>query len=289
MHIRNTIQPNQNRIRLDRNECIHTEAVSKILKHCIPDKMDVINYKTPYDFIFNLAKIFNISQNNIYVDSGSEAVIKNIIITFSSIKTWVIQDPTFEMFTFYCKNFGKTIRKYSEFPFRKANILSTKFEGIYLVSPHNPTGRTYSVEEILDFCKQSKLVLLDMAYSNPIKIDERLIRIPNLIIIKSFSKMGGMAGSRLGFCIANEKLIKKMNQLRPMFINSFTLKIGEYLTSDGIYLLEKIETDFENERNKFINSVCSAANFVLLEKCESNEGKRYIFDDKIYYRKTLVI
>ena len=93
--------------------------------------------------------------------------------------------------------------------------------------PNNPTGNSFSEKKIIGILKNFKgLVVIDEAYidfsTKPSWI-ERLQDYPNLIITQTLSKAYGMAGIRLGICIASREIISLLNKIKPPYnINELT-------------------------------------------------------------------
>ena len=163
--------------------------------------------------------------------------------------------------------------------------------GLYLVSPHNPTGYTVNNEDIIELCGMYKYVILDQAYITPIqKIDLKTLP-TNLIVVRTFSKMGGLTGMRFGFCVTNDvSIIESLNQLRPMYLNTITLKlVNELLETPN--LLEDIYIEFAKVKKLFnIKPITEAGNFILLEDItyyKEYKLKEYVIDKKTFYRLTL--
>jgi histidinol-phosphate aminotransferase len=96
---------------------------------------------------------------------------------------------------------------------------------LYLCNPNNPTGswhRPKAVEKFLSLIPQSCLVVLDEAYAEycgqTYARDRALARkFPNLVICRTFSKVFGMAGFRLGYAVARPGIISVLERVRQPF------------------------------------------------------------------------
>lgn len=282
-------------LRLDKNECICPSFVADLIQNVSIDKKDFFTYTTPYNVINNLANSLNCTSNNIHANNGSEAVLKTLIEALDC-SSWVTTSPTFELFNFYCSLYNKEL---IEVPFKYSskftidvNIICDNLQsGLYIVSPHNPTGYTFKVEEIYNLCTQYKYVIVDEAYISPLDTISIKILPLNLIIVRTFSKMGMMSGMRFGFCICSSvDLIEKLNLYRPMYMNSITLKFITYII-DNSYILNDLKIQFNKVKALLnLNIVASAGNFILLENTPTYKNyklKEYTFNDKIYHRLTL--
>jgi histidinol-phosphate/aromatic aminotransferase/cobyric acid decarboxylase-like protein len=287
-------------INLMRNECLFPSIANELIKNVKFTANDIIKYHSTYKIEKILLQKIN-SNGFIFCNSGSECVIKQIIECLSkNNKQWVVPHPTFELADFYCQHYNCKVERplyvYNNgFIINLEHIVNTRDKVLYIISPHNPTGITLSLEEIDNLCKKYKYVLLDQAYILP---DEPILNLnhKNLILIRSFSKMGLITGLRFGFGICfDNNLFFKFNQIRPMYLNTFTLKYIEYIILNNI--THKIKNKIDEEITKFKpyiknNIVSSAGNFVLFNnKIDVHDGhklKQYNFNNKFYYRMTII-
>lgn len=96
---------------------------------------------------------------------------------------------------------------------------------LYVCNPNNPTGSWHSDRAIagfLDALPSRTLVVLDVAYAeyagHPPRVDAEWVRRhPNLLVTRTFSKAYGLAGLRLGFGIAQPRLIQALERCRQPF------------------------------------------------------------------------
>ena len=104
---------------------------------------------------------------------------------------------------------------------------------IFIANPNNPTGSFLSHEQLAGFLKQVPqhvIVVIDEAYKEYVTtepIDSNLSFIdtyPNVIITRTFSKIYGLAGLRIGYGIANATLISYLKKVKlPFNVNSISL------------------------------------------------------------------
>ena len=91
---------------------------------------------------------------------------------------------------------------------------------VFLTNPHSPTGRLIANDDIRRVCEAAKtqIVVLDEAYIHFSRTNggmDLLRKYDNLIVLRTFSKVFGLAGLRVGFGIANEEIIRPMMHLKP--------------------------------------------------------------------------
>lgn len=89
---------------------------------------------------------------------------------------------------------------------------------IYICNPNNPTGTVLNDSDLRSFIRKhapSTYIVVDEAYTeyaDTPSVSDMVSEFPNLIIAKTFSKIYGMAGLRIGYAIAQEETIKKLSQ-----------------------------------------------------------------------------
>jgi len=98
---------------------------------------------------------------------------------------------------------------------------------LFICSPNNPTGNSFStgiVENLLN--SFDGLVIIDEAYidfTSEQSWTSKLKGYPNLVVTQTLSKAYGMAGIRLGICIASPEIIAVLNKIKPPYnVNQLT-------------------------------------------------------------------
>ena len=152
--------------------------------------------------------------------------------------------------------------------------------GVIFPNPNAPTavlmGRD-KVEEIISSNKDS-IVIVDEAYIDFAEEGSSVIdltrKYDNLIVVRTFSKSRSLAGLRIGYAVANEKLIKFINDVKYSY-NSYTMNtpsivLGTASIEDDEYFKEKVEAIkktrewFTEELKKLgFRVLPSSANFVF--------------------------
>jgi histidinol-phosphate aminotransferase len=129
-----------------------------------------------------------------------------------------------------------------------AKAVTDKTRVIFVANPNNPTGtwhHEHAIETFLDEVPEHVLVVLDEAYfeyveeanyPNGLKLRSKY---PNLIVTRSFSKIHGLAGLRVGFGVANPQITDMLNRVRqPFNANSAALAAAEAALGDDVYVEE---------------------------------------------------
>jgi histidinol-phosphate aminotransferase len=163
-----------------------------------------------------------------------------------------------------------------------AKAITPKTGVIYLANPNNPTGTAFglsALEEFLGCVPETVLVVLDEAYVhyapslNRRKSEEILRRHWNLLILRTFSKVYGLAGMRIGFAIGRPELLAAMNKLKTPFNTSGIAQAAALAAiDDREHVTRCIETN-ASERKRLsdgltqlgLRPVPSETNFIFME------------------------
>ena len=168
------------------------------------------------------------------------------------------------------------------------NQISSQTKAIFLCSPNNPSGNSFRREDILTLLQNfNGLVVIDEAYidfSTQKSLVSDLSSYPNLIITQTLSKAYGLAGIRLGICIASEEIIDILNKIKPPYnINSLTQEraisaLADWDTTQGQIkelLAERNDLFAQLQKISFVKKVYpSDANFLLVQVDDAD--KRYV-------------
>ena len=168
----------------------------------------------------------------------------------------------FEMYSIIAKIVGAVSKPAKELNYKVSvkSILAeltpaTKI--IYLANPNNPSGSYLSKKEIRDLMSKipkSIIVVLDGAYAEYVMKDDYdfnfslVEEFENIILTRTFSKVYGLAGIRLGWCYTSEKVASILNRVKgPFNTNSFAQHIALVALEDQDHLKMVIS---ENKKNK---------------------------------------
>ena len=165
-----------------------------------------------------LAERYETKIENVVVGSGSDAIMANIIRTFLCDEDEVLTtEAAFIGFQVLARSRGV---KYRTVPYNNwrydlpalAAAINEHTKIIYLANPNNPTGTIFTRQEFDEFYKhvpERVLIILDEAYfeyakDNPRYPDSMHYRYDNVITLRTFSKVYGLAGVRIGYGFAHE-------------------------------------------------------------------------------------
>ncbi|MEW7280871.1 histidinol-phosphate transaminase [Aquimarina sp. 2201CG1-2-11] len=184
-----------------------------------------------------LAKQNGVLPGNILLGNGSDEVLDLLYRAFCEpgIDNIITLPPTYGMYKVLANINNIEEREVllsNDFQPNVTSILEAtdeKSKIIFLCSPNNPTGNSFSEECIFRILENFKgIVVIDEAYidfSDKESWISRIKQYPNLIITQTLSKAYGLAGIRLGLCYASEEIIDVLNKIKPPYnVNELTQK-----------------------------------------------------------------
>ena len=232
---------------------------------------------------------FEVKDENIIIGSGSDQVIEFLIHAKADENSKIlINSVTFAMYEIYAKHVGAEIlrttsQKHDLEEFYKI-YKEEKPEIIFLCTPNNPTGDAIDSKELFDFVQkidEDTLVVVDGAYmeyasqkdsSKEIVVKELIAKFSNVIYLGTFSKAYGLGGMRVGYGVADEKIIKELYKLRPPFnITTLSLEAASVALEDEEFVKKSISLNFDEMKRyeefaskQKIDIINSYTNFVTL-------------------------
>ena len=204
-----------------------------------------------------LARKFNLPMSRIMVGNGSDELIDLTLHTF----LWpdeevIVPMPGFILYEKFAKAFDGTVITVplSNFHIDLPAILkaiSPQTKIIFINSPHNPAGTAITREETSTFLNAlppDVVVVLDEAYiefatdPNVVSGVEFLDSYPLLVVLRTFSKVYGLAGLRIGYGLASETIIENINRIRQPFSVNSLAQVGALAALDDGEFVEKTLT-----------------------------------------------
>ena len=149
---------------------------------------------------------------------------------------------------------------------------------VFVANPNNPTGTLASHEDVLalvDAVPEHTLLVMDEAYfefiESPLDLVPRLQEKPNLLLMRTFSKIYGLAGLRIGYGIGHPEFIAALEKVRQPFNLNAMAQAAALAAIDDTDHLEATRANnaaglefFEQTLSELnIETVASHANFIL--------------------------
>src|SRR5690349_22470965 len=247
-----------------------------------------------------LAREFDLKVENVIAGSGSEGIMSNIIRAFLCDEDEVLTtEAAFIGFQVLARSRGVS---YRTVPYRDwhydlpalASQINPRTKIIYLANPNNPTGTIFTKAQFDEFYRhvpERVLIILDEAYfeyakDNPRYPDSMHYRYDNVITLRTFSKIYGLAGARIGYGFAHEVLIANLLKVKlPFEPSTLAQAAGIAALADKEFLHRSLELNArglkflaEGLREAGLTVVPSEANFVMVVLPSAEDANR-IFEE----------
>jgi histidinol-phosphate aminotransferase len=251
-------------IRLDKNERVTAfplEFFEQLLSGLTSDHLTA--YPEPEKLYKRLAQLHKVTQNNLMLTAGSDTGIRHCFDLFVNPGgEVVVLDPTFAMVNIYCQLYGaqkqaigydNQLRLNLE---RMLAVIGPKTELVIIANPNSPTGTLISQEDL------RTILLCAASFQVPVLVDEayygfcKQTAVPmleehdNLIVSRTFSKIYGLAGLRVGYLLAQTELAQLLYRFRPMYeVNAVGIQAALALLDQPQIIDKYLEETQEGRRH----------------------------------------
>jgi histidinol-phosphate aminotransferase len=283
------------------------KAMEAVKKSCI----NIYRYPEPHSHILRqkIANKINMDVEQVFVSAGMVEAIDIAIRNFVPDGCNMITgEVTFVAYKLLATVFGIDARyaKMKNYGIDVDEIISLYDENtklIIIANPNNPTGTIISERElvkILDHVSPDTIVVADEAYHEYVKSadfpDTMKLqkRYANLVIMRTFSKIYGLAGLRVGYTIAAEEIIKQFDLYQaPFTVNHMAAEAVIAALEDDQFVAYSVEAN-TNGRSLLAKEftklgyhvVPSESNFLFVH-FENRKQRDLIYDD-LFSKNVLV-
>ena len=248
-----------------------------------------------------ISKKYKCNFEKIICGAGSDEVIQMICQLFLKPKDQVVVPQySFLMYRIYANIVGAKVVFAKEINFKvsiteiiKKVTKNTKI--VFVANPNNPTGTYLTKKEIIELRKKLNkriLLVVDDAYAEYMKNEdyksglELFKNMDNVFILRTFSKIFGLASLRVGWGYGSKKIINALNIIKPPFNVSHiaqlaateALKDKKFIDQSikhNFLFAKKIKTYLE-QYQIFSNSI--SANFLLLDFKNCKHTAKYLYE-----------
>ncbi len=235
-----------------------------------------------------LAERLGVHPDEVLLGSGTTDIIEMVAKAFLQGEAeGITAEGSFVMYYIVAQMIGATLRRvplrdYTYDLDAMAAAVTPRTRVVFFANPNNPTGtyrRAGEVDRFLDQLPQNVILVLDEAYAEYVDDPdyshslEYVRRRPNVLVLRTFSKVYGLAGLRIGYGIGPASLVNCLNLVRSPFNTASVAQVAAMAALDD---REHVEASVENNRREMawlrqrfdelgIRHVPSAANFILIE------------------------
>lgn len=201
-----------------------------------------------------IAEREKVEPENVVLATGSGEILAMAAVAYGLDKREIIAaDPTFEWILRYAAILGATINKvpldsnYIHDLNEMNRRISSNTKLIYVCNPNSPTATIVSGKLLRQFCEDASkrtAVLVDEAYIQylddfpAVSMVDLVRKEANVIISRTFSKIYGLAGLRVGYALARKDIADNLRKLRMTWLNPLSLRAATASLSDGEFVSE---------------------------------------------------
>ncbi|MBN3582408.1 histidinol-phosphate aminotransferase family protein [Algoriphagus aestuarii] len=241
-------RPMDGPIRLGSNE--NPYGPSELVRKAMSNGFD-LGCRYPWSYNSDLVKMIaakeGVPEDHIVMVAGSTEGLKITGLTFGQGGELISCAPTFLAMMDYAELWGTSINwvpltKDHDFDLEEIEKrVSSKTKLVFLCNPNNPTGKLLPASQVRDFCdsvSKKAIVFSDEAYYDYItepnypSMVELVKEGKNVIVSKTFSKVYGLAGIRLGYLIAKPEIASKLSERVVANTNIMAIEAGKAALMD---------------------------------------------------------
>ena len=213
------------------------------------------------DMLRAVAQYLGVPEKNVMPALGSSEVLEICIKTFAGAdRPLVMGSPSYDQIGELCKRLQVPVRTVPLTPSLQLDLdgMLSQSAGagiVYVCNPNNPTATVHPAAHLRDFVAEvnrrapAARIIIDEAYidytDDPAQISmlQTALQNPSVIVTRTFSKIFGLAGLRLGYGVATEETLKPLMPQRV-----FTSGLGNYLADIAAVASLGDRARYDNER-----------------------------------------
>jgi histidinol-phosphate aminotransferase len=245
-----------------------------------------------------LAGKLNIRPDELLFGNGSNEIIELAVRTFLSPGDEAIMaHPSFVVYSMIVqaakgRNIIVPLKDWRHDLETMASKITGRTKIIFIANPNNPTGTINTKSEMDSFMKkvpEGVLVVVDEAYYEYVNSPEYpdamkyFSQGSDVLILRTFSKIYGLSGLRIGYGIADSGIITEMNKVRqPFNVNSLAQTAAATALGDEKHLERTKKINERGKRYLYrefrslgINYIPTEANFIYLILAENTSAQVY--------------
>ncbi len=214
-------------------------------------------YPDQFDLIAKVAERCGMAQNQVVLGNGSNDVLDLIARVFLAPgRSAIFAQHAFAVYPLATLSTGAEListpaKHYGHDLAAMRAAIRPDTRIVWIANPNNPTGNFLPYPEVrafLDAVPQDVVVVLDEAYNEYLPPAERVDTaawikdFPNLVVTRTFSKIFGLAGLRVGYALASADIADLMNRVRqPFNVNNLAIAAAIAALDDHLFVAESYE------------------------------------------------
>ena len=234
-----------------------------------------------------LSETLSVGEEELILGNGSNELLDIAARTFMKAgDEAVMASPSFVVYAMAVQSVGGMsvqvpLKNYTHDLAAMAEAVTPKTKIIFIANPNNPTGtftRNDELDRLMEKVTDEVLVVMDEAYYEYVSAPDYADSMKhfrtgkNILILRTFSKIYGLAGLRMGYGIAKKDLLIDMNRLRePFNTNSLAQKAALAALRDREHVANSRRVNEEGKQYLYqelaslgISAVPTEANFIYI-------------------------
>lgn len=208
-----------------------------------------------------IAETEGVSTDHIVVTGGSTEGLKAVGLTYGlNGGELIAADPTFQSMLTYAENFGAYVHRVPvdenmQHDLKEMeNRINGKTRLIFVCNPNNPTGTLLDKNVLKSFCERTSeqaMVFSDEAYYDFItepdypSMVELVKKGKNVIVSKTFSKVYGLAGMRIGYLVARPDIAQRLRKNVMAMTNVLAIEAAKHALDDDEFYKFSVAKNLE--------------------------------------------
>jgi histidinol-phosphate aminotransferase len=244
-----------------------------------------------HDFIQKISEHMGVSPQNVVLGNGSDEIIGMLACgLLQPGDEAILPHPSFLMYEITVRSAGATP---VFVPLKSLSIdlkgikerITSRTRMVFLCNPNNPTGTVVLKKDFENFLKKippEVIVVVDEAYiefvrdQNCAKSIEYLDNVKPLVTLRTFSKVYGLAGLRIGYGIMPDEIANLLNRIRMPFNTNSLAQAGACAALEDTVFFEKVITLIHQGLDFLYDSLDrlgvkyfpTQTNFMLIDVCK---------------------
>jgi len=262
------------------------------------------------DFIDKIAEKEGVKKENVMMGPGSSDLLeKTAIVTFVKGGNIVSGDPAYMSLVNVTKAMGgewkavKLLDDYQHDLKKMEEAIDENTKIVYITNPNNPTGTITDADELYKFVErvsEKVLVFVDEAYIelSDKGIDSSMVSLvnkgKNVLVSRTFSKIHGMAGIRVGYMVGLQETLEKIQKITrggmgitgpSIMAASASMDDADFLEMSKAKIAESREYTFNMLKSKGIDYMPSQTNFIIFPiEMEGEAFLKKMYEQKVGVR-----
>ncbi len=220
-------------------------------------------YPDQYDLLLQLATFHNLTPDRLVLGNGSNDVLDLVARVYLGPGDEAISAQySFIVYQLATQSIGARnvivpARQYGHDLSAMLQAVTSATKVIWIANPNNPTGTFIPYPLVKEFLAQVPpeiIVVIDEAYYDYLMPEERVNTIkwldvfPNLILVRTFSKIYGLAGLRIGYGMASPAIANYVNRLRqPFNVSTIALVAARAALSDKDFVTKSYQVNLDGK------------------------------------------